>query len=116
MSITRTTIASLSDPTCDSIVFTYRVRRTGKPMVDSVSVGVCENELPYLWPYMPAAPISETGIYQFTVTGEQGCDSILHILYLQVNPAVVQYKKWADVVFIPDSAERYTAYQWYHDA
>lgn len=116
MSVVRTTIASLADPTCDSIVLTYRVRRTVKPMVDSVSVGVCENELPYMWSYMPAAPINETGIYQFTVTGEQGCDSILHILYLQVNPSVVQYKKWADVVFIPDSAGRYTAYQWYHDA
>lgn len=115
VSTIKTIIPSQSDPTCDSLNLTFRVRRTAQPVDDQTAISLCYDELPYQWQWLQQ-PVEEAGEYQYIETTAQGCDSVYHILHLSVIPSVIQYKKWADVVFIPDSAGRYTSYQWYHNA
>ena len=108
-------IKSLSDPACDSLSLTFRIRCTAQPVEDNTDVSLCEDELPYQWIWL-SQPIRQAGDYLYTEKTVQGCDSIRHTLHLSIIPNIIQYKKWADVVFIPDSAGRYTSYQWYHNA
>lgn len=108
-------LSSRDNPECDSIILTFRLHRTAAPVSDSVNVALCQNELPYQWIWQ-AQPVDQAGEYRYTETTSQGCDSVRHILHLSVTPSIIQYKKWTDVVFIPDSVGRYTAYQWYHNA
>lgn len=113
-----TILRSVLHPECDSIAFTFRVVKEyndpNLPYYDSVSVSLCASQLPYQWEGS-AQPITAAGDYSVLQTTRLGCDSALQVLHLEIAPAVEQYKKWGDVVFIPDSIGKYASYQWYHN-
>ena len=109
-----TILKAQSDPTCDSIHLTYRVHLTAAPTTDSTAISLCDSELPYSWQWQ-TAPITVAGVYRYAEQSNIGCDSVYHVLSLYLSPSVQQYKKWQDVIFIPDPDSIYATYQWYHD-
>lgn len=73
-------------------------------------------ELPFVWSWQDE-PIEQAGQYvviERTTDGQ--CDSVKHILNLEVVECEVEvYKKWNDFLFVNNAQAQYTTYQWYRN-
>lgn len=104
-----------SERGCDSIwhKWTLNVEKCcPTPIIESDSLTICSNELPYTW-----HNILFTAAYDSVIPNydERGCLHSRYTYRLTVRQGVEMYAKWTDVIFVRNIDSLYTAYQWYQN-
>ena len=80
-------------------------------IVESYSLTICSNELPYTWHNILFTAAADTVREK---KDSLGC-LIRYTYRLTVRQGVEMYGKWSDVIFVRNIDSLYTAYQWYQN-
>lgn len=104
-----------SDLGCDSIwhVWTlYVVKCCPTPVIESDQLTICSNELPYTWHNLLFTAAADSVIENYD---SRDCLISRYTYRLTVKQGIEMYGKWTDVIFVPNTDNLYTAYQWYQN-
>ncbi len=104
-----------SERGCDSIwhVLTlYVVKCCPTPVVESDQLTICSNELPYTWHNLLFTAAADSVIENYD---SRDCLISRYTYRLTVKQGIEMYGKWTDVIFVPNTDNLYTAYQWYQN-
>lgn len=105
------------------ITITAAVNCVEIPCPDVITIAldttVCDTLLPITW---RGYTFEKAETQSYMEKSPRGCDSINHTFTLNTihcerpEPCVdVIYRKWNDLLFVDNSEQQYTAYQWYSD-
>ena len=81
-------------------------------IVESESLTICSNELPYTWHNILFTAAADSVIENYD---ERDCLLSRYTYRLTVRQGVEMYAKWTDVIFVRNIDSLYTAYQWYQN-
>lgn len=104
-----------SDLGCDSIwhVWTlYVVKCCPTPVIESDQLTICSNELPYTWHNLLFTAAADSVIENYD---SRDCLISRYTYRLTVKQGIEMYGKWTDVIFVSNTDNLYTAYQWYQN-
>lgn len=100
---------------CDSIrhvLILYVEKCCPTPIIESDSLTICSNELPYTWHNILFTAAYDSVIPEYD---KRGCLRSRYTYRLTVRQGVEMYAKWTDVIFVRNIDSLYTAYQWYQN-
>ena len=100
---------------CDSIrhvLILYVEKCCPTPSIESDQLTICSNELPYTWHNLLFTAAADSVIENYD---SRNCLISRYTYRLIVKQGIEMYGKWTDVIFVPNTDNLYTAYQWYQN-